>query len=503
MSSCWSLFLAGLISGLAFAPVFFLPALLTLALLSYRIITAVNFKQAAYLGFIYGFGHFLAGMYWISIGVSVYINEFWWAIPFALLGLPIILACFIALSCAVSWLGRNSCYYQLLFCLSWLFFEWLRSWLFTGLPWNLLGYALALSDILIQAANVISIYGLSFIVIYISTSFHYFFTKQYHHLRAKLVTATIVILAMIIYGQSILNKYPTNFSNIKVRLVQPSIPQIAKWDITEFWKNLDTHIELSQRPGNLDLIIWSEAALIAPYSYQPVKIKLLNMLNSTNSILITGGVAENNKQGDHFQIYTALYAISANEDILFEYHKSRLVPFGEYMPLSSILPLKKLTPGFQDYSPGSGELVFLEKLKLSIKALICYESIFPDFVRTSNKISDLIINVTNDAWYGNSSGPYQHFHISRMRAIENGLPLLRVANNGISAIIDPLGRIVKKLALNEVGIIDGTCPKKLPFQTFYSRLGNYSTFISILVVLLIQSMVKYGVKIYFTIYKKT
>lgn len=503
MSSCWSLFLLGLISGLGFAPVFFLPALLTLAFLCYRIITAVNLKQAANLGFIYGFGHFLTSMYWVSIGVSVYIDEFWWALPFALFGLPIILACFIAASCAVSWWGRNSSCYQSIFCLSWVFFEWLRSWLFTGLPWNLLGYALALSDVLIQASSVISIYGLSFIVIYISTSFHYVFTKQYHQLRATLLTSTIVIFAIIAYGKFILDKYPTNFSNIKVRLVQPSIPQIAKWNIAEFWKNLNTHIQLSQRPGNPDLIIWSEAALVVPYTYQPVKIKLLDMLNTTSSILITGGVTENNKEGDDFEIYTTLYALTQNGDILFEYHKSHLVPFGEYMPLKSILPIKKLTPGFQDYSEGSGELVYLDKLKLSIKTLICYESIFPDFVRTSNKVSDLIINVTNDAWYGNSSGPYQHFHISRMRAIENGLPLLRVANNGISAIIDPLGRVIKKLVLNEVGIIDGTCPNKLPFQTLYSQFGNYSILISILLVLIIQLMVKYILKNYLIIYKKT
>ena len=503
MSFSWSLFLLGMLSGLSFAPVFFLPALLTLAFLCYKIQTAINLKQAFTWGFIYGFGHFLISMYWISIGVSVYIEEFWWALLFALFGLPIILACFISASCALSWKSRNNYYYQLIFCVSWVFFEWLRSWLFTGLPWNLLGYALSLSDVLIQVSSIIGIYGLSFIVIYTFTTFHYAFTKQYEQLKASLLTSIIIIFTIIFYGKFILNKYPTNFSNIMVRLVQPSIPQSAKWDIAEFWKNLNTHIQLSQLPGKQDLIIWSEAALVVPHTYRPVKIKLLEMLNITNSILITGGVTENDKQGEDFKIYTTLYALNSKGDILFDYNKSHLVPFGEYMPLKFILPIKKLTPGFQDYTEGTGKLVHLEKLNIYIKALICYESIFPDFVRTSNKTADLIINVTNDAWYGNSSGPYQHFHISRMRAIENGIPMLRVANNGISAIIDPLGRVIKKLDLNEIGIVDGTVPTKLDFQTFYSRMGDYSSLIAIFLVLIIQSMVNYILKNYRFIYKKT
>jgi apolipoprotein N-acyltransferase len=280
---------------------------------------------------------------------------------------------------------------------------------------------------------------------------------------------------MITYGTLRLEKNPTTFSNINIRLVQPSIPQVAKWDANEFWKNLDKHIDLSSEQSTPypDLIIWSEAALVVPYKYQPIKDKLKQLLKGTGSILITGGVSDNEKHGDDFEIYTAMQAINEFDEVLFEYHKSHLVPFGEYMPFKNILPMKKITPGFLDYTQGTGGLVYIDKLNLVIKPLICYESIFSDFVKTNTQVADVIINITNDSWYGKSSGPYQHLYMSKIRAVENGLPMLRVANNGISAIIDPTGRVIQKLQLNQVGIIDGKIPNKLKSQTIYYKLLDF------------------------------
>jgi len=478
--------LLGLLSGLVFAPTFFIPALFTLSYLCYLIQKSENWQEAAKFGYLFGFGHFLSGIYWISIGVSVYIADFWWAIPFALFGLPLVLAFFISASSAASFFYRNSKYYQFIFCLFWVLFEWVRSWIFTGLPWNLIGYAFSFSDILIQPLSIIGIYGLSFIVIYISTSFYPFFTKQFNQLKILLFTSTIILTVIIIYGTIRLNNYPTNFTDIKVRLVQPSIPQPEKWNEEEFWHNLMLHINLSENSEPTDLIIWSEAALVVPEYIPQVKSELLKMLNSTNAILITGGISDNNKHGEEFELYTAMYAIAKNGHKLFEYHKSHLVPFGEYMPLKKILPFKKLTHGLIDYKEGSGGLVYLDKYNLKIKPLICYESIFPDFVRTNNEIADVIINVTNDAWYGKSSGPYQHFYISKSRAVENGLPMIRVANNGISAIIDPLGRVIEKLDLNEINYINGLIPKKLNFPTIFSKFGNIAILSIIFCIFLIN-----------------
>lgn len=483
-SSKISTLISGMISGLVFAPIFFIPGLFALALLCYQVQIANSWKEASILGFIFGFGHFLVNMYWISIGVTVYIDEFWWAVPLALFGFPIILACFIAVTCGLGFLAKNHGLYQFIFCLYWVFFEWVRSWIFTGLPWNLLGYAFSFSDTLIQPSSIIGVYGLSFIVVYISTSFYHLFTKQYNLLKISLANSLLIMSLITSYGLLRLHNNPTSFSNVKVRLVQPSIPQTAKWDVKEFWKNLNLHITLSKAPGDVDLIIWSEAAMVVPYDYKPIKVKLSKMLERKKAILITGGITNNGKKGDDFEIYTSLYALTKEGDKLFEYHKSHLVPFGEYMPLKWILPLKKLTPGLLDYTEGSRQLVSLDKPNIIIKPLICYEAIFPNLVQTSNKLSDVIINATNDTWYGNSSGPYQHLQISRMRSIENGLPMLRTANNGISAVIDPVGRIIQQRALNEVGYIDSLLPNKLEYKTLYSQFGDISALLAIIFILI-------------------
>lgn len=526
-------FIAGAISGLAFAPIFFIPSLLAISLLCHQVARAQNWQESSIIGFIFGFGHFLTSMYWISIGVTVYIDEFWWAIPFALFGLPIILGGFIATTCGLAFTARKYSYYQFIFCLSWVFCEWLRSWLFTGLPWNLLGYVITFSDSLIQIVSVVGIYGLSFFTVYIASSFYPIFSKEWQvpflslrglalegvaiqnktiklsycyrflldcgarmrslamTLEGKLLLNSLILTLLIFsYGFYRLHNHPSSFSNIKIRLVQPSIAQAAKWDEKAFWQNLDLQIRLSSAPGKVDLIIWSEAALVVPYTYEAVNSKLLTMLENKEAILITGGITSNEQQGDNFEIYTSLYALNKKGKQLFEYHKSHLVPFGEYMPLKQILPLKKLTPGLLDYTAGDGKVVNLENPFITIKPLICYEAIFPDFVRTSNKVADLIINVTNDAWYGRSVGPYQHLQISRMRSVENGLPMLRTANNGISAIIDPVGRIIQFLPLNEVGYIDHLVPTKLKSPTLYSQWGDICALLAIMITLLSYLLVK-------------
>lgn len=496
-SSKMLLLIFGMLSGLAFAPLFLFPTLWILSVLIYQIYKASSAQDAFIKGFIFGFGHFLTGMYWISLGVSVYIDEFWWAIPFALFGLPLVLAFFIAATCAVSWTARSSGNFRWIFCMSWVFFEWVRSWIFTGLPWNLLGQSLAFSDALIQPASIFGTYGLSLVTIYVSTFLFHAFTRQKQYFKSSIIVSVSVICLMFAFGLLRLENNPTNYSTISVRLVQPSIQQVSKWDEQEFWNNLDKHINLSVIAGTEpDLIIWSEAALVVPYKYPPIKNEILKMLTGRKSILITGGISDNGKSDSDYELYTTFQAIAPSGELLLEYHKSHLVPFGEYMPLKNILPIKKLTHGFTDYTPGSLSLLDLKQLNLKIKPLICYEAIFPELVRTSNRLADVIINITNDAWYGNSSGPYQHLHITRLRAVENGLAVLRTGNNGISAIIDPLGRIIKQLALNKVGVINSYMPIKISEPTIYSLWGEFIVIILGMLVLLIQPLITFMRKLY-------
>ncbi len=529
------LFISGVLAGLSFAPVYFTAGIFGISYLLHRISLADSHYMAFKEGYIFGVGFFLSALYWIVFGVSVYIDEFWWVIPFALIGLPCFLACFIGFISLLSAMYKiNFCGFRfykifnlrLIFCILWLGYEMLSESFLTGLPWALIGYSLSFSLPIIQAASIFGIFGLSSVSIYIASSFY-----RKEGLLIRVIMSCFIIGVMFFWGRNRLDTNPTEYTEIKARIVQPSIAQSDKWKTSDIWNNIDKHLDLSiaNSTGDIgnanyinnspDLIIWPEAALVIPYYYSydlmDEILKVLHHNNDSDSpkLLITGAATDNKKiyGSEGFEIYSSMIGFS-NKDFIkaklsdsdlsqtenqklqsskiyqnesgdslylaFEYHKSHLVPFGEYMPLKSLLPIKKLTPGVVDYTQGNFELVKLKlgkevdevesKLNITLQPQICYESIFSSQMRRSNKNVDLIINITNDAWYGNSSGPYQHFEIARMRAIENGLPMIRAANNGISAFIDPMGRILEKLELNDVGVIDHVIPKKLKEPTYFS-----------------------------------
>lgn len=486
-----SLFLAGMSLSFAFAPYFFVPALLALGLLAHITEEAESSKEAFSYGFWFGFGFFTSGLYWITIGVGVYISQFWWAMPFALFGLPFFLSlCFIAPSIMLSWRFRSSPHYILYISIIWVIFEFLRSFVFTGLPWNLLGYSLAFLNEFIQIGSIFGIYGMSLIVAFISFGSLYLLNDQS---RLKYFFIAIgIIAAMLLFGDWRLKNNPTIFTNIKLRLVQPNIEQSEKWSADLFWANLKSHVNMSVVNTGFvpDIILWSEAAVTVPYDYKPVRQMLQSAIVYPNTVLITGGVTQNISVNGEPQIYTSLYAINQSGDILFNYNKAHLVPFGEYIPLRSIFPaVKKLTPGLLDYTPGiEGEMVSLPAFNLKIRPLICYEAIFPREAITDG--ADVIINLTNDNWYGNSTGPYQHFHMARMRAVENGLPFVRVAGSGISAIIDPLGRIISATPLLHATTLDGILPDRLNKPTVYNSIQELGLLILIGIFYLMSLLLK-------------
>jgi apolipoprotein N-acyltransferase len=475
-----SFFVLGAVLALAFAPIFGWPALSVLAIFALYVQRAGSIRVAAIYGFWFGFGFFTASLYWLAIGVSVYIEDFWWALPFALFGISCILGFFISGVASLGWCFRSSSNYSLYFSVAWVAMEWVRSWIFTGFPWNLLGYSLAFSDELIQLASIFGPYGLSFFVIYLVVGL-----TSHTSRNAYAAFAFIAIISTIAFGTWRLSQNPTIFTDVRVRIVQPSIPQSDKWNEEDFWQNLQKHIELSRINTGFepDLLLWSEAAVTAPYKIRPIKRALQDAIVMPHTTLITGGVTDNDKIGRDYALYSGMYAMNKPGNILFEYHKSHLVPFGEYMPLKSWLPVKKLTHGLIDYTPGVAGQVFLLN-GLRIRPLVCYEVIFPSEVRNTN--FDVMINVTNDAWYGNSSGPYQHLQTARMRAVENGAPLLRAANNGISAVIDPMGRILSETTLWAVTTIDSMIPLRLQNHTTYSIFGEWMCILAIVIMVLIR-----------------
>ncbi len=483
-------FIFGLICGAIFAPVFFLPAIFALSILARQISFSENLRACLARGYLFGFGFFITSLYWISFAPAVYIDQFWWAIPFALFGLPSFLALFIAFSSACSFYFKESALYHFMFCIFWLLQEWLITWVLTGLPWAMLGYGFAFSEIMIQSASIFGVIGLSFIAVYIGSIFY-----SRKLLAIRICTSLIILSAMIFFGINRLTENPTNFSEIKARLVQPSIKQTGKWDINRFWKNLDTHVKLSKEENlsdnsgdakKPDIIIWSEAALTAPYHHAEIHKTTMSALEG-QQVLLFGGVNDN-ASAENYELYSSFIGLKADGSLLFDYHKAHLVPFGEYIPLQEILPIKKLTHGMIDFTAGKRGIVHLPDIKLNIQPQICYESIFSEESKILNDNVDLIVNVTNDAWYGTSSGPYQHLHIARMRSVENGLPMLRAANNGITAIIDPVGRIIKYMPLNNVGYIESYIPVKIENSTAFSRNSHLMLLFLVLIVLAIQPL---------------
>jgi len=478
-------FLAGGCLSFAFAPYFFWPLLASLGVFAYQVKHAKSIFQAKKIGYLFGFGFYLFNLYWISVGVSVYASEFWWAIPFALLGLPAFLAIYTTLLALCLYSCRKAKLYLNSFVLIWIIFEFLRSYLFTGFPWSLIGYSVAFSDIIIQSASLVGTYGLGLIVLFSFGSICYLLEEKYKKFFISIVISLSIWSCIFIYGSDRLDKIPTSNTAIKLRLVQPSIQQTEKWSIEKFWENFYVHRDLSVEDRESfmpDLILWPESAVVAPPTITQVLGALRNVVVGTNVILVTGGVTNNlleedRKRDKHF---ASIYALKETGGLIFDYHKSHLVPFGEYVPLSDILPVKKLTPGIEPYSPGkTGFIVKLDDLNLKIRPLLCYEIIFPDEVRMSNKDADFIMNLTNDAYYGNTSGPYQHFYMARMRSVENGMPLVRVANNGITGIFDPLGRIIVKSNINDVTYINGYLPSKINNVTLFSSFGYFIVYIYI------------------------
>jgi apolipoprotein N-acyltransferase len=378
----------------------------------------------------------------------------------------------------------------LFFCALWLIAEYITNFLFTGLPWAQLGYSLTFSDEIIQIASFGGIWILSFIVVFVGSVFTD--RKNIYSLFFNIIISLLMIGGAYWYGHSRLENNPTQYSDVTVRLVQPSIKQSSKWSPEKFWSNLERHVNLStalkEGEESPDIIVWSEAALTAPCDIPAVRSALKEVFANDSQILITGGLAiEKSTEGSDDKLYSSMIALNSNAKQIFSYHKSHLVPFGEYIPYADFLPLKKLTPGLINYTSGTRKIVYLKEYNLKILPLICYESIFSEEVRSVKDYADIIINITNDAWYGNSSGPYQHFQISRLRAVENNIPEIRVGNNGISAIIDSYGRVVSIYDLNNVGYLQGKLP--IASELRHTLLNTSLEPISILVVFIVFLLV--------------
>ena len=454
------LILSSIIGGIAFAP-FNQPValLLSIYVLLTHLKTQTNFYTFFKRAFIFFFFFFLTQLYWVAWAFKVYgIPE---AIPIGLICMPAIIGIFPAVCILPSYFfKKNTIAFAWIFFLGWCLSEIARSFLFTGFPWNLNGYVWDLS--LLQSTRFFGIFGLSFLT---TAAAVVLYTKQ------KWLGICIFgsLLCLWIDGNNRL-KLPQLNTDICLRLVQPSANQQEKWQPNFFEKNLSILEILSRAEAErpVHITIWPEAAITVPLdAHVDFSAHLGSFINQ--GYLITGVPR---KTHNPEKAFSSLQVIDDKGLIFATFDKFHLVPFGEYVPLSSLNPFPKLTSGKLDYSPGTGPRTISVPGVPPFSPLICYEAIFSGAVIDSTNRPQWLLNITNDAWYGVTSGPYQHLKIVQVRAIEEGLPLVRVANNGISAVIDSYGRILHQLELNKIGFIDAYLPTYLS-PTLYRAFINF------------------------------
>ena len=452
---------------------------------------------SAMIGWWFGFGYFVSGLWWIGQALLVDAEEFAWALPLAVLGLPAFLAFFYAFATAIArllWsegLGR-------IFALAFGFAlaEWLRSFLFTGFPWNALGYALAPTPMLMQSIAVIGFVGLTGLGVLIFSAPALLTGGRGS--RAGLALASVLLLAHIGYGKWVLSHAPAinaASDGPVIRIVQPSIEQSLKWDNQARRAIFDRLITLTETPPapgmpRPDIVVWPETSVPYILTSTPEALERIGAALQPGQVLLAGAVREERRAGDDQPRYfNSITVIDDAGRIVDSADKLHLVPFGEYLPFERLLRaigLQEVVEMPGGFTAAAARRSMTVGNNITVLPLICYEVIFPDELGYSGAPVQSIVNITNDAWYGDTLGPYQHFRQAQLRAVEQGLPVIRVANNGLSAVIDPFGRISAGLLLNDVAVKDTFLPRQV--APFWGSAPNDNQVVITLCLLLVISV---------------
>jgi apolipoprotein N-acyltransferase len=487
-------FLAGASTAVALPPVEFWPApFITFPILVWLIDGSVagrwsGVAAAAIAGWWFGFGYFLAGIYWIGNALLVDAKTFGWLLPFAIIGLPALLALFTASGVALARLIWTRGALRILsLALALTVSEWLRGHLLSGFPWNAFGYALVTPSVLAQNASLIGLWGLTFIAVAVYASPAVLADDTADTRRPWLapILSLVVLAAMAVYGAVRLNTTPTSYvDGVRLRIMQPNLQQDEKFNYSQKQAVMSRYIALSDRAtgpqssGLADVthLIWPESAFPFFLTREADALAQIADLLPPGTVLITGGVRapETGSNPRVPRAYNSVYVIDHDGSVLSVYDKVHLVPFGEYLPFQNFLErlgLMQLTKVRGGFIPGDRRRAMSVPRAPSFLPLICYEIIFPGQAVPRGERAGWMLNLTNDGWFGRSPGPYQHFQQARVRAIEEGLPLVRAANTGISAVVDPLGRVIRSLPLGTEGILDASLPVALP-RTVYARVGD-------------------------------
>ena len=458
-------------------------------------------RKAFACGYWFGFGFFSAGLAWIGNALLIDASVFGWLYPFVLLAAGGFFGLFSAIPALFSCLFHGLWARWLALAGFWVLSEWLRSFILTGFPWNLLGSVLAFNPVLLQLASVIGTYGLSFLILLAAGApalVLYYQTRRSLYISAAV--AVSVILLLWGFGSLRLSGISEKPGPIKVRVVQPAIPQQMKWQPDTLEDNFADYIALSRSEGfeELDFVVWGETASPFPLDLDQKHLLQASEAAPSNGYLLTGLVRYVFDVNEGYRPRNSMLAITPAGKIAAAYDKSHLVPFGEYIPLRRYLPdwIRPITGAIANFMPGDGPRTLRTGNYPPFGSLICYEIIFPGQITARNPRPEWLVNLTNDGWYGESSGPYQHLVTTQLRAVEEGLTIVRAANTGISAVIAPTGKIIAELGLNRRGILDAALPEKLTISTAYGRNRNIIPlgliFLNIMLAFYISSRTLYG-----------
>ena len=445
---------------------------------------------AAETGWWFGFGYFLAGLFWIGEAFLVDADSFAFLMPFAVLLMPAGLALFHAAAMALAtpfW--RTGVYRVLMLALSLSAMEWLRGHILSGFPWNVLGYALTYPASLMQSVAVFGIYGLTLIAVLVFALPPVLWSEAQGRgsRRAALAVAVLPLLVASVAGHIRLALAPSAVvPGVKIRIVQPSVLQRDKWRPENQERIFFDHIELSRRDatGTIDNltgithVVWPEAAMPFLPLDTPEALAAIGALLPEGTVLIAGALRAEQAppKSPRLRIFfNSLLVFGRGGVLLTLYDKIHLVPFGEFLPLRRVLEaigLRQLTHaiGTFDFGVSPRPLLGIPGLPPTLP-LICYEAIFPGALVQGAERPGVMVNVTNDGWFGNTTGPRQHLHQARVRAAEEGVPIIRAANNGVSAAFDGYGRPLGRIDLDVRGVIDVPLPTALQPPP-YARFGD-------------------------------
>ena len=459
--------LSGIAASLSLPPVGLVPALLFFSPAFYLAATAVTARQAMLYSGLSAWGWFIASVYWVGSSLFVAGGVQLLLLPVVCLLFPLFLALFWAAAAGLVHLVLSSPSARLFGLIAGFgCADYLRSVLLTGFPWNVTGHAFLGWLPLAQGASVVGQHGLNFLALSFIIAFVFLVRRQ---VRLAFVSLLPVLVSL---GLSVQMTGPlpalerAQDQGPVVRLIQPNIPQKDKWDRDKRGTHLQRMISLAkEQDGPAVLTVLPEAALASVWPREPGLVKNMAALIAGPSGMMATGMLRRNEKGE---LFNSVLFVDAAGQIHHIYDKQHLVPFGEYVPVRG-LPFIDVIAGKTDIRAG-GEARPLDLPGLGqIRVLICYEVIFPDFIASDRQRPDVILTLSNDAWFGQTTGPHQHFAQARLRAIEEGLPVIRVANTGISGVIDSYGRVLASSDLGTAQTIDSIVPRSRN-TTLYSQI---------------------------------